>query len=62
MLLIILLIWISPSFLFVGWRLWMSRPRREGNYRQRWPYGHALIGSVRKQTVHFHDMNANAAR
>jgi hypothetical protein len=55
--LIVLLIWITPSFLFVGWRLWMSRPLPEVHYRRRWQYSHALVGSARRQTVHFHDMN-----
>jgi hypothetical protein len=31
--LIVLLIWITPSFLFIGWRLWMSRPLRDLSYR-----------------------------
>ncbi len=38
----VLLIWITPSFLFVGWRLWMSRPLRDVHYRHRWEYSHAL--------------------
>jgi len=38
----VLLIWITPSFLFVGWRLWMSRPLRDVHYRHRWEYNHAL--------------------
>jgi hypothetical protein len=55
--LIVLLIWITPSFLFVGWRLWMSRPLPEVHYRRRWQYSHALVGSAKRQTVHFHEMN-----
>jgi hypothetical protein len=40
---IVLLIWVTPSFLFVGWRLfWMSRPIRDVHYRDRWEYSHAL--------------------
>ncbi len=38
----VLLMWITPSFLFVGWRLWMSRPLRDVHYRHRWEYSHAL--------------------
>src|SRR5437016_478674 len=39
--LIVLLIWCAPSFLFVGWRLWMSRPIRDVHYRHRWESSHA---------------------
>jgi hypothetical protein len=46
-LLIIFLVWITPGFLFVGWRLWMSRPLREVRYRERWQYSHALIQQPR---------------
>jgi len=41
--LIVLLIWVTPSFLFVGWRLWMSRPIRDVHYRHRWEYSHRLF-------------------
>src|SRR5216117_1066199 len=53
--LIMLLIWITPSFLFVGWRLWMSRPLRDVHYRHRWESSHALTGPLRRQSIHFHD-------
>jgi hypothetical protein len=54
-LLLVLLIWITPSFLFVGWRLWMSRPLRDVHYRHRWQYSHALTGPLKTSMVHFHD-------
>jgi hypothetical protein len=54
--LVVLLIWIGPSFLFVGWRLWMSRPLgRDVHYRDRWQYSHALTGALRRPMIHFHD-------
>jgi len=33
-LLTVFLIWITPSLLFVGWRLWVTRPRRGIRHRQ----------------------------
>ena len=53
--LLALLIWITPSFLFVGWRLWMSRPLRDVHYRHRWQYSHALTGPLKTSMIHFHD-------
>src|SRR5438132_12148168 len=56
--LLVLLIWITPSFLFVGWRLWMSRPPRDVHYRHRWQYSHdshALTGPLKTSMIHFHD-------
>jgi hypothetical protein len=49
---IILLVWITPGFLFVGWRLWMSRPLRDVRYRERWQYSHALIQQPRYPTMY----------
>jgi hypothetical protein len=49
----VLLIWITPSFLFVGWRLWMSRPLRDVHYRHRWEYSHALkLARLEVQIIH----------
>jgi hypothetical protein len=45
----VMLIWMSPSLLFVGWRLWMSRPLRDVHYRSRWIYSHALVSAPRRQ-------------
>jgi hypothetical protein len=53
-LLVALLIWVTPGFLFVGWRLWMSRPAREVHYQEQWQYSHALVLAAR-QTIHFRD-------
>jgi hypothetical protein len=53
--LVALLIWITPSFLFIGWRLWMSRPAREVHYLERWQYSQALVHAARHQTIHFRD-------
>jgi hypothetical protein len=53
--LLALLIWITPSFLFVGWRIWMSRPLRDVHYRHRWQYSHALTGPLKTSMIHFHD-------
>jgi hypothetical protein len=53
---VLLLIWVASGFLFVGWRLWMSRPLRPVHYRDRWQYSHALIHPGRP-TVHFRDRN-----
>jgi hypothetical protein len=51
---IVLLIWCAPSFLFVGWRLWMSRPIRDVHYRHRWEFSHALVHpGPTSQLVHF---------
>jgi hypothetical protein len=38
----ILLIWVAPGFLFVGWRLWMCRPMRTVHYRERWQCSHTF--------------------
>jgi hypothetical protein len=53
--LLVLLIWITPSFLFVGWRLWMSRLLRDVHYRHQWQYSHALTGPLKTSLIHFHD-------
>jgi hypothetical protein len=50
--LLILSLWVTPGFLFVGWRLWMSRPLREVRYRERWQYSHALIQQPRYPTIY----------
>jgi hypothetical protein len=49
--LLALVIWLSPSLLFIAWRLWMSRPLRVVNYRDQWPYSHALTHELRYQPV-----------
>jgi hypothetical protein len=51
--LLVRLSWITPSFLFVGWRLWMSRPLRDVHYRHRWQYSHALTGPLKTSMIHF---------
>ena len=53
--LLALLIWITPSFLFVAWRIWMSRPLRDVHYRHRWQYSHAPTGPLKTPMIHFHD-------
>jgi hypothetical protein len=60
--LIVLLIWVTPSFLFVGWRLWMSRPLRDLHYRRRWQYSHALTGRLKTSLIHFHDLKAQTTK
>jgi hypothetical protein len=55
-LLLLLSLWLAPGFLFVGWRLWMSRPlTRDVHYRERWQYSHALIQQPRYPTIYFID-------
>jgi hypothetical protein len=54
-LLLVIVVWMSPSLLFVGWRLWMSRPLRDVHYRNRWSYSHALVRTLRDRNIHFHD-------
>jgi hypothetical protein len=54
-LLVIVLIWVTPGFLFVGWRLWMSRPLRDVHYRERWQYSHALVHGRTPQALHMLD-------
>jgi hypothetical protein len=54
-LLLFLLLWLTLNVLFVGWRLWRSRPLRDVRYRERWQYSHALIQQRRYPTVHFID-------
>jgi hypothetical protein len=51
--LMVLLVWVTPGFLFVGWRLWMSRPAREVHYRERLPYTHSLVLAARHPATHF---------
>jgi hypothetical protein len=53
--LVALSIWITPGFLFVAWRVWMSRPLRDVHYRARWRYAHALVHDLRGQTILFRD-------
>ena len=55
MLVMAILLWMCPSILFVGWRLWMSRPVRDVHYRNRWLYSHALVRTLRHQSIRFHD-------
>ena len=49
-LLLILLCWLATNFLFVGWRLWASRPLRDVRSRGRWQYSHALVRQPRYPT------------
>src|SRR4051794_25428830 len=43
----VLLVWITPNVLFVGWRLWVSRPA--GN-DHRWEYGDSLARAPRHRS------------
>jgi hypothetical protein len=55
MLVLVIVAWMTPSFLFVGWRLWMSRPLPDVHYRNRWSYSHALVRTLRDQRIRFRD-------
>jgi hypothetical protein len=55
MLVLVILLWMCPGLLFVAWRLWMSRPLPDVHYRNRWSYSHALVRTLRNQTIKFHD-------
>ena len=50
-----IVVWMCPSLLFVGWRLWMSRPLPDVHYRNRWSYSHALVRALRDQSIQFRD-------
>jgi hypothetical protein len=51
-LLLILLCWLATNFLFVGWRLWTSRPLRDVRYREHWQYSYAPIRQRRYPHTH----------